>query len=418
MREPRESPTGAQPARWLGLDALRGLTIAAMILVNNPGRWSKDWQYGPLRHADWHGCTFTDLVFPTFLFCAGVAIVPALSGRLERGSARAPIVRGILARVVKLVLLGMFLSAFPLLSFAGAGDGLAGLFEPLLSVRIPGVLQRIGVCYGLAALLFVFTTQRTQRWVLWGCLLLHWALITLVAVPGFGAPDLGDPAGTLQGWLDRAVFGSHIYKPNYDPEGLLSTMPALASCLFGVEAGRLLRLSSRSSPAPSSPAPAAAAGDGQGAGSAELHLLRCGGLLMALGAVWGWFLPVNKYLWTSSYAVWTAGVATLGLGLLVYVLEQPGAERRRRFAYPLQVYGTNALLVFVGSGLLGRTIASLVTVPNGDGRSVPLKSWLFDGAFASWAPPRLASLMFAVAWILVWYVVLRALYRRGVIWKV
>jgi predicted acyltransferase len=378
--------------RWLGLDALRGLSIAAMILVNNPGRWGRDWQYGPLRHADWHGCTFTDLVFPTFLFCAGVAIVPALCKKVDRGDPRGPIVRGLLLRVVKLVLLGMLLSAFPLITFADGRD----LFDPLLTTRFPGVLQRIGVCYGTAALLFLFTSARTQRWVLWSCLLLYWPLITLVPVPGFGAPDLSEPMGTLQGYVDRAVFGDHIWvKGKYDPEGLLSTIPALATCLFGVEAGRLLRanpdVAARSS-----------------------GLLRRGLLLMALGAVWSWLLPANKYLWTSSYAVWTAGIATAGLGLCVHFFEQ---RRFDRLAYPLQVYGTNALLVFVGSGLLGRLIASLITF-DVDGRTVSLKTWLFETLLLPLGEPKFASLLFALLWIVVWFVVLRALYRRNLVWKV
>ena len=134
----------------------------AMILVNNPGRWGAEWQFAPLRHADWHGCTFTDLVFPTFLFCAGVAIVPALGDKLERGAAKGPLARGLLLRVIKLALLGMFLSAFPLVTFVEGRE----LFAPLLEARVPGVLQRIGVCYGVAAMLFVFASLRTQRVVL------------------------------------------------------------------------------------------------------------------------------------------------------------------------------------------------------------------------------------------------------------
>ncbi|MCK5945589.1 MAG: DUF1624 domain-containing protein [Planctomycetes bacterium] len=383
--------TDAPQGRWLGLDALRGLSILAMILVNNPGRWGRDWQYAPLRHAGWHGCTFTDLVFPTFLFCAGVAIVPALSKKLEQGLPRGPVVRDLLLRVAKLILLGLLLSAFPLVTFA---DG-EPLFEPVLTVRFPGVLQRIGVCYGIAALLFLFTSVRTQRLVLWSCLLLYWPLITLVPVPGFGAPDLADPAGTLSGWVDRAVFGDHIYKEHYDPEGLLSTIPAVATCLFGVAAGRWLR-------ATAEPVERAAG------------LMRRGLLLMALGAVWSWLLPANKYLWTSSYAVWTGGIATAGLGLCVHLFEH---RRMDRLAHPLRVYGTNALLVFVGSGLLGRTIASLIRFDAG-GREVSLKGWLFENVFEPIGDPKLASLLFALMWVLAWYLVLRALFRRNLVWKV
>lgn len=384
--------TDSSGARWVGLDALRGASILAMILVNNPGRWGSEWQFAPLRHADWHGCTFTDLVFPTFLFCCGVAIVPALGGKLERGAARGVLVAGLLLRVAKLVLLGMFLSAFPLLTFAPDRD----LFAPLLGVRFPGVLQRIGVCYGVAALLFLFTSARIQRRVLWACLLLYWPLVTLVPVPGFGAPDLADPMGTLQGYVDRAVFGDHIWvKGQYDPEGLLSTVPALATCLFGVEAGRILRATPE-------------------AGARAAALMRRGLLLLAAGAVWSWALPWNKYLWTSSYAVWTAGVATAGLGLAVASFEQRAGHR---LAAPLRVYGTNALLVFVGSGLLGRLLGSILTVEV-DGVAQSWKTWFFTTALEPLAPPRAASLLFALLWVVGWFVVLRAMFRRGWTWRV
>ncbi|MCB9877298.1 MAG: DUF5009 domain-containing protein [Planctomycetes bacterium] len=385
MSEPR-------PARWIGLDALRGASIMAMILVNNPGSWGAKYQYAPLRHADWHGCTFTDLVFPTFLFCAGVAIVPAFQKKLDHGAPRGAMVAGIARRVLSLVLIGMFLSAFPLL--ASGNDGWS--FAPLWRTRFPGVLQRIGVCYGIAALLYLFASLRTQRLVAALCLLVYWPLITLVPVPGVGAPDLGDAAKTLQGWLDQVVFGEHIWvKGKYDPEGLLSTMPALATCLLGVEAGRVLRRD-------------AATGD------KVATLLRLGAIGMALGAVWGWLLPINKYLWTSSYVLWTGGIAACGLGLAVWAFEQRGWTK---WARPLQVYGTNALLVFVLSALVGRVVGKLWTV-SVDGRDVPLKSWLFGGLEAAVGDLPLASLLFALGWVGGFYVLLAWLYRRGIVWKV
>jgi predicted acyltransferase len=379
----------ARHERWLGLDALRGLSIAAMILVNNPGGWGPRWQYAPLRHAEWHGCTFTDLVFPTFLFCCGVAIVPALSKKVEAGVAKGPLVVALAKRVASLVLLGMLLSAFPLVSFAADED----LFAPLWRTRVPGVLQRIGVCYGIAALLFLLTSVRTQRVVLWSCLVAYWPLITLMPVPGVAAPQLGD----LHAFVDRAVFGEHIWREHaFDPEGLLSTIPAIATCMFGVEAGRVLR----------------AAPD-------LMHrvavLCRNGLLLMAVGAVFAWFLPLNKYLWTSSYALWTAGIATAGLGLCVHAFEQQGW---RRLAHPLVVYGTNALLVFVGSGLVGRMVGRLIMLPTADGDQVSLQQWFFRTVLLPIGDDQLASLAFAILWIVAWYAVLAALYRRNIVWKV
>lgn len=383
----------SRPARWIGLDALRGLSIAAMILVNNPGRWGADFQYGPLRHAEWHGCTFTDLVFPTFLFCAGVAIVPALSKKVAAGVPRAPLATGIGRRVLWLVLLGMMLSAFPFVRFETGKDWLS----PLLHVRFPGVLQRIGVCYGLAALLFLFTPVRMQRFVLLVSLVGYWVLLAVTAMgPGVDAPSLDDPVRTLQGQLDRAVFGDHIYvKGKYDPEGLLSTLPALGTCLLGVEAGRLL-----------------AAGSPTGVTARRLG--RFAVLLLAVGWVWSFAFPFNKPLWTSSYAVWTAGIAAALLAGCVALGERDSA---RRWLAPLQVYGVNALLVFVGSGLLGRILGSLWTVTV-DGKEIAVKEWFFRAALLSWLPPKVASLAFALLWVAGWYLVLRALFRRGIVWKV
>jgi predicted acyltransferase len=378
--------------RWLGLDALRGLSMLLMILVNNPGDWGAAYQYAPLRHAEWHGCTPTDLVFPTFLFCAGVAIVPALSKKLANGAARGPLLFGIGKRTLWLVLIGLSLPTFGLLT---ATDG-KPFEERLAGLRFPGVLQRIGVCYGLAALLFVTTSERVQRRVLFGCLVGSALLMTCVAVPGVGWPDLAGPMTTLQGWLDRAVFGAHIYKQGpYDPEGLLSTIPALATALLGVHCGRVLQRHEQ-------------LGERIGA------LLRLGCLWMLAGAVWGWFLPINKPLWTPSYALWTGGIAAAGLGLCVWAFEQRGWQR---WARPLQVYGLNALLVFVGSALLARVL-SVWKVDLG-GKQVDAKTWFFrECLLAPIGDPHLASLAFGVVWVLGWYAVLAWLYRRNIVWRV
>lgn len=388
---PPAAPPPVRGGRWLGLDALRGLAIAAMILVNNPGAWGSRWQYAPLAHADWHGCTFTDLVFPTFLFCVGVAIVPALGKRVAAGAPRSELATVIVKRAAVLVLLGLLLHAFPFLDV-----------DRWLALRVPGVLQRIGVCYGLAALLFVTTTACTQRWVLLACLLGHWLVSVLVPVPGVGPPSLDAPGATLQGWLDRAVFGTHVHDDGlfpgklYDPEGLLSTVPALATTLLGVFAGRLLR-------------------DGVDAGARAAAMLRLGALCMLAGAVWSWFLPWNKKLWTGSYAVWTAGVAATGLGLCVWLFEQRGLTK---WARPLQVYGTNALFVFVGSGVLARIVGGLWRVDDG-GQSVSAKTWFFRHVlFEPIGNDKLASLAFALLWILFWYALLAPLYRRGIVWRV
>jgi predicted acyltransferase len=217
-----------------------------------------------------------------------------------------------------------------------------------------------------------------------------------VPVPGVGAPNLDDPMATLQGYVDRAVFGDHIYKKGkYDPEGLLSTIPALATCLFGVEAGRILA--------------------GPFDGRAKVRRLLAGGLALLLaGYGWSFVLPLNKELWTSSYAVWTAGIAFVALAVAQWAFDVRGL---RRLGHPLQVYGVNALLVFVGSGLVGRIVGSLWTVAV-DGKQVAVKEWFFRTCLLPIGDPKLASLLFAMLWILGWYAVLAQLYRRGIVWKV
>jgi predicted acyltransferase len=378
-----------QSSRWAGLDALRGLAIAAMILVNNPGSWGH--VYPPLLHARWHGCTPTDLVFPTFLFCAGVAIVPALDAARRRSIADSALVRRIVQRMLVLVALGMMLSAFPFVTFAADRE----LFAPLLGVRFPGVLQRIGICYAVAACIYLWADRRTASWVTAACLLLYWPLLALVPAPDLGKVDLSTTGQHLAGWLDRTVFGSHKWKPDYDPEGLLSTVPAVATTLLGVSAGRVLAC-------------------GQGLPEKMLALFVRGAWMTAVGFAWGYLFPLNKPLWTSSYALFTAGLATTALAGFVWAFEYRPPPR---WSLPLQVYGRNALLVFVGSGLLGRVLGRLWTV-GPVGEEVSVKAWLVRGAMQSGLPQELVSLGWALAWVGGWYLVLRWLWRRGIVWKV
>jgi predicted acyltransferase len=364
------------PPRLLSLDVFRGLTVAAMVLVNNPGTWRA--VYPPLRHADWHGWTPTDLVFPFFLFIVGAAIPLALGPRLEAGAARGPLAGRILRRSAIIFGLGLLLHAIP--SF------------DLATIRIPGVLQRIAVCYLAAALLFLTTAWRTQAGVAAAALLAYWAALTLVPVPGFGAGDLGKE-GNLAAWLDRALLGPHLWKPGrvYDPEGILSTVPAIATTLLGVLAGHFIR---------TAPSPAATA----------RGFLAGGGAGLALGLAWGAWFPINKALWTSSYAVFTAGAALLALAACYWLIEIRGA---RGWTRPFEVLGVNALAVFFLSTLLARALL-IARATGGDGRARPLQAVLFDALFAPWAAPAIASLAWAMANVLLWLLIMWPLFRRGV----
>jgi predicted acyltransferase len=355
------------------------MTIVAMILVNNPGSWKT--VYWPLLHADWHGWTPTDLIFPFFLFIVGAAVVLAFGRRLEAGADRRSLVVKVARRAAILFALGLFLNGYPF--------GLFGPrpFERLLETwRVPGVLQRIAVCYLAASVMFLYLRRRTLAF--WTVVLLagYWALMTLVPVPGRGAPDLDSHDGHLAGWVDRAVLGSHMWfggDRGYDPEGILGTIPALASTLFGVFASLML----------ASPA----------------RLAASGALLALAGYAWGFVFPINKALWTSSYAVFTAGLAMCALALCHQVFDVGG---HRAPARPFVIYGVNAITVFVGSGILARTLA-YVTVC---GR--PLQAIIHESLFASWLPPYAASLGYAVAWVAGWLAVLAWMYRRGWVLKV
>lgn len=372
------TPPGAPP-RLLSVDALRGLTVAAMVLVNNPGTWSA--VYGPLQHAAWHGWTPTDMVFPFFLFVVGVSIALALGPALERGTSGLPV--RVLRRAAVIFALGLLLHALP--------------FFPLATLRIPGVLQRIAVCYLLAALL-VGATRGARGWrvqaVTAGALLVgYWLLMTKVAAPGQEAGDLS-PDGNLAGYVDRLVLGSrHIWQATrvYDPEGILSTLPATATTLLGVLAGHWLRA-------------------GQVAGRAGAQIvggLAAGGLAAAaLGWLWGLSFPVNKPLWTSSYALLMAGLAALVLAACHWVIEVRG---RRGWAAPFALLGVHALTLFFLSSLMAKLLF-IVRVGAGGPR---LQTWLFQHVFTPWASPVDASLAYALAYVLLWWALMWALDRSG-----
>ena len=354
--------------RLLSLDALRGLTVAGMVLVNNPGTWKAI--YPPLRHADWHGLTPTDVIFPMFLFIVGVAIPLALGVRQARGEPPADTVRAIVRRAVIIFALGLLLHALP--------------FFNLATLRIPGVLQRIAVCYLIAALLFLATRWRAQIGVAAVLLLGYWAAMTLVPVPGFGAGDLGKE-GSLAAYVDRAVFGpNHIWRTArvYDPEGILSTVPAVVTTLLGVLAGQWLR----------------------GGGSARA-LTVGGAAAIAAGAIWGLWFPINKALWTSSYVLVTGGMAVMLLAAAHWIIE---GLAYRRWVRPFVVLGVNALAVYFLSSLVARLLI-LTQV-----RGRPLQAYLFDHLFAPWAAPVDASLAYALAYVLLWLGLTWWLDRAGI----
>jgi predicted acyltransferase len=363
--------------RLLSLDAFRGLTIAGMILVNNPGSWS--YVYWPLGHAEWHGWTPTDLIFPYFLFILGVAVPFSFQKRLREGADRRSLFLHVVRRALIIVALGFLMRLFPDFNFSG--------------MRWPGVLQRIGVVYLAAAGLYLAFGSRGRAAWTGGLLLGYWAAMTLVPVPGGTAGDLS-PEGNLAAWVDRALMDGHLYRGTWDPEGILSTLPAVGTSLLGIFTGEWLL-------------------SGRAPGSLTRGLLAAGVVLTPLGLLWGMVFPINKALWTSSYVVFTAGTALLLFGLVYWVVD----VRRRRGPWlaPFLVYGTNAIAVFVLSGLMTRM---LVRLHVGGAEGPTLYTWLFRNAFQSWAGDHNGSLAFAASYVLLWLALMTPLYRRRIFIKV
>ncbi|MDH5805796.1 MAG: DUF5009 domain-containing protein, partial [Gemmatimonadota bacterium] len=353
-----DTPTG----RLISLDAFRGITIAGMILVNNPGSWSH--VYPPLLHAEWHGWTPTDLIFPFFLFIVGVAITFSVVRRLEAGDNRRDILAKVAKRSAIIVGLGLFLSAFPRFN----------VFE----MRFPGVLQRIGLVYLATSFLVLYLNRRSQLWVATGILLGYWALMTLVPVPGYGPGDLSAD-GNLGAFLDRLIFGTHLWRDNWDPEGLLSTLPAIATALSGVFTGYLLR-------------------SGKNSVFVVGAMFTAGWAAIIAGIIWGLVFPINKALWTSSYVLFTTGAALQFLAICYWLIDIQGIKR---WAYPAVVFGMNSIAVFVLSGLFVKTIVNIRWEVSGETTS--LYAWIYNTMFVPWAGPLNGSLLFAVGNILLWY---------------
>jgi predicted acyltransferase len=375
----RISDPGSEPSRLQSLDLFRGATIAGMVLVNNPGDWST--VYSPLLHADWHGWTPTDLVFPFFLLIVGIAIPMALERRREAGGSMRDLYQKIARRTLLITLLGLVLNWFPPQPSA---------LDRLLTLRIPGVLQRIAVCYGVAAFLFLRLSRRSLFGLMAGILVGYGLLLAWVPAPGGIAGDLS-PAGSLPSWVDRTLLTGHIYRPEYDPEGVLSTFPALATVLIGVLAGQWLRT-------PRRPMEKAAG------------LFAAGLCSLLAGWVWGGFFPINKALWTSSYVLFTGGLGLQLLALCYWLVDLQGY---RRWALPFVVLGVNALALYVLTGITA-DLLQVVQLPHPDGLTSSLQAGLYRRFFASWLAPHQASLAYALTYLAIWWMAMWGLYRRRI----
>ncbi|MCH2082772.1 MAG: DUF5009 domain-containing protein [Saprospiraceae bacterium] len=428
--------------RLLSLDVFRGITIAGMILVNNPGSWST--VYPPLLHAEWHGCTPTDWVFPFFLFIVGVSITLSLNKRKERGDNKASLRKKIGRRSLSIFGLGLFLAAFPRFGFeewypnlnplhyahyillaslmlsifykATLSDGhprkeilkwgiyaisgtmiILGFFlYDFSSLRIPGVLQRIAIVYAVVALLFLELDWKGLWYTAIGLLLAYWALMTVVPVPGGIAPNL-EAATNLGAWLDRTLLDGHLWSQSktWDPEGLLSTLTAIVTGISGALVGLWLKAK-------------------KGAYETVSGILAVGSILVALGLIWDMTFPINKKIWTSSYVLYTSGVAMLFLGVIYWLVD---ILQYKRWTYPFVVYGMNALFVYILSGIFAK-LMYYIRWRDSAGELMTAQSWVYENCYQSILSDYNASLAYALTNVLLLWLISLALYKRNIFIKV
>ncbi len=362
--------------RLLSLDVFRGVTIAGMILVNSPGNESSYW---PLDHAEWHGLTPTDLVFPFFVFIVGISLVFSMSSKLAAGATRKALFTQVLKRTLIIFALGLLLNGFP--------------FYDLTTIRILGVLQRIALCYFFGSVFFLWTTISIQIAAVGIILIGYWWIMTHLQVAGFPVGDLTQE-GNFAAYIDRTMLAGHMYRPVYDPEGILSTVPAIATGLFGNLAGYWLK-------APGVPARKATG------------CLQAGIVFLLAGWKWGQYFPINKALWTSSYVLVTTGWALVLFSFIYMAIEIAGWKK---WSKPFEVFGVNAIAAYV-LHVFFLKIQNRIPMPRIDGTPGNLRFFITDHLFSPWLSANAASLAYALSYTLMWLVVFSILYRKKIFLK-
>jgi predicted acyltransferase len=357
--------------RLVSLDAFRGATIALMVVVNSPGDGAH--AYAPLNHADWHGWTPTDVVFPSFLWIVGVAMTLSLAKRVAAGVPRSRLFLQILRRAAILYGLGLVLYGFPDYN--------------LTTLRLLGVLQRIAICYAIAAAIYLTTSIRGQIAWIAGLLTVYWMLMTLMPVPGFGAGRL-DVEGNLAHYVDRLVLGTHNYNQTktWDPEGIVSTLPAIATTLFGIMAGHILRIR-------------------RDLAERTTWLFLAGNLLLAAGVICNAWLPINKKLWTSSFTLFMAGLDFVIFAIFLWLVDARGW---RRPVKPLVILGVNAIAVYMASEMIESVLWTFRW-------REPLFRLLFAPLLRS---PYNASLLYSLTYLALMFGIAYLMHRRGWILRV
>ena len=372
--------------RLVSLDVFRGITIAGMILVNNPGSWSHI--YKPLGHAEWHGWTPTDLIFPFFLFIVGVAMTFSFNKLEEKEVPKSEIYKKIVRRFFILFGLGLLMAIFPLVRF-----------EPLRlydfsTMRIMGVLQRIAVAYLFASIIFLeFRKIKYHTYWAFGIIIFYWIIMKTIPVPGFGAGNL-TMEGNLASYIDNLIMPNHLWKPGWDPEGLLSTIPAIGTVLFGILTGHLLHSDLSKN-------------------DKTIYMFFLGNIGLVAGLIVDVWFPINKGLWTSSYVLFTTGFALHFLAMCFWLIDIKGYKA---WAKPFVIYGMNAIAVFVLSGLMAKLLY-MIKIPVA-GSSISIKGFIYEYLLLPIASPVNASLLFALLYVAFWLWMMWILYKREIFIKI
>lgn len=381
MTEAVDALNPTKKKRLLSLDVFRGLTIAFMILVNDPGDWGH--VYTPLDHAEWNGCTPTDLVFPSFLFMVGVAIVYAMESKKKAREGHGKIILHAFRRMVTLILITWVVQFI----FRIWDSKTHSVSEVLAHLRFPGVLPRIAVVYFIATVIYLKTEQKTRDWIFAGVLIAYFLIMTLVPVPGVGAANL-EPSTNLGAWLDRLIFGTnHLWgeSKTWDPEGILGTIPALGTALFGIRVGSWLKRADKED-------------------ATKVSWMFVYGLAaIAIGLFWNFFFPINKKLWTSSYVLYAGGIATCILAALYWIIDVQG---KKWFIFPFVVFGINSIATYV--------MADIVPELMGKIWGGSIQKNLFNPFFS----PYNASLAGAMFTVLILWAIMWVFYRFKIIIKV
>ncbi len=417
--------------RFLAPDVFRGLTMMFMTIVNNPGDWGNI--YPPLEHAEWHGWTPTDLVFPFFLFIVGLSTVFSMPDITQRNEHT---LQKIITRTLRIFLLGLFLNFYSKIHL-GSLDGIPlmifrtfisiviavlllgkyeakkqlwvavslfgimivlafGGFADFALVRIPGVLQRIALVYFIISILYTYTSTKFQIFVIFLTLIGYWLLMSLIPVPGIGIASY-EKGQNLAAWLDNYLLEGHLWavSKTWDPEGILSTIPAIATGLAGVFTGKLFLSNS--------------------VAQKKLYIMLSAGILsLCIGLVWNEFFPINKALWTSSYVCLAAGLALLVLAFIYYLTE---ILLFTQFTKAFVIFGVNPMLVFYASGIIPRAFNMIQISYNSE--SIGLIDFLYSqGISPNFENQKIASLVGALVYLLIWYIILLILDKKKIILKV